>query len=62
LSQHKKNTKARRPKQSKHKTRGKILPVRFANDELEVMIVAAILAKQTPPEWIRSAVNAAVRR
>jgi hypothetical protein len=61
LNHHKKNAEVGRPKQSKRRTIGKIVPVRFANRELEVMIAAAILAKQSLPDWIRSAAIAAVR-
>jgi hypothetical protein len=62
LTQRKKTTNVGTAKPQKGKAKGRIVPVRFAHDELKVMIAAAIVAKQTLPDWIRSAVKAAVKR
>jgi len=39
---------------------GKIVPVRFAPDDLKAMETAAKSAKQSLSEWIRSTIHAAL--
>ena len=62
MSKHKKTKRVGRPKPPKGQAQGRIVPVRFNHDDLKVMIAAAIVAKQTLPEWIRSTLNAALQR
>ena len=61
LSQHKKTKRVGRPKPPKGKAKGRIVPVRFNPDDLKVMIAAAVVAKQTLSDWIRSTLHAAVQ-
>jgi hypothetical protein len=49
-----------RPKLPKHKAKGKIVPVRFAAEELDRVYRAAEKAELTVSQWIRSTLAAAV--
>jgi hypothetical protein len=49
-----------RPKLPKGEAKGKIVPVRFAADELAQVNRAAEKANQTVSQWIRSTLAAAV--
>lgn len=49
-----------RPKLPKEQAKGKIVPVRFAADELDRVLRAAEASKQSVSQWIRSALNAAI--
>ena len=57
------NRKAKigRPKLPKGQAKGKIVPVRFAVDDLKAIEAAARANKQTVSEWIRSTLNAAIQ-
>lgn len=48
-----------RPKLPKEQAKGKIVPVRFAAEELDRVLKAAEASKQTVSQWIRSTLNAA---
>jgi hypothetical protein len=61
LSQHKKTKAVGSPKPLDGKVKGRIVPVRLNHDDLTVMIAAAVVAKQTLTEWIRSTLYAAVQ-
>ena len=50
-----------RPKLPKGQAKGKIVPVRFAADDLKAIEAAARASKQTVSEWIRSTLNAAIQ-
>jgi hypothetical protein len=50
-----------RPKLSEHEAKAKIVPVRFATEELERIQDAANSANQTVSQWIRSTLNAATQ-
>lgn len=54
-----KKRKPGRPKLPKEQAKGKIVPVRFAADELERVLQAADASNQTVSKWIRSTLNAA---
>jgi len=56
---HKKPRKPGRPKLPKDQAKGKIVPVRFASEELKKVHRAAQAADQTVSQWIRSTLNAA---
>jgi hypothetical protein len=62
LRQRKKTKRVGRPKLPKGEAKGRIVPVRLASDELTAMIAAAVAAKKTLSEWMRSTLNAAIRR
>jgi len=49
-----------RPRLPKDQAKGKIVPVRFAPDELERVIEAASASNQTVSQWIRSTLAAAI--
>ena len=51
-----------RPKLSEHEAKGKIVPVRFAADELERIYRAAESSNQTVSKWIRSTLSSATER
>jgi len=51
-----------RPKLAEREAKAKIVPVRFAADELERVTKAARAKEQTISEWIRSTLNAATKR
>jgi hypothetical protein len=54
-----KKRKPGRPKLAEHEAKGKIVPVRFAAEELERVYRAAEKADQTVSQWIRSTLAAA---
>ncbi len=54
-----KKRKPGRPVLPKEQAKGKIVPVRFAADELERIYRAAETSNQTVSKWIRSTLNAA---
>jgi hypothetical protein len=54
-----KKRKPGRPKLAKDQAKGKIVPVRFAAEELERIQDAAEASKQTISQWIRSTLAAA---
>jgi hypothetical protein len=54
-----KKRKPGRPKLPKGEAKGKIVPVRFAAEELERVYRAAWKARQTVSQWIRSTLAAA---
>lgn len=49
-----------RPKLAKHEAKAKIVPVRFASEEIERISKAARKSDQTISQWIRSTLAAAV--
>ena len=51
-----------RPKLPKGEAMGKIVPVRFAVDDLRAMEAKAKAAKQSLSEWIRSTIHAEIAR
>ena len=51
-----------RPKLPRGEAKGRIVPVRFAPDDLKAIEAAAKTDKQTLSEWIRSTLNAAITR
>ena len=61
MAQQKKNKKVGRPKLPKGEAKGRIVPVRFAGDDLKAITAAAKANKQTVSEWIRSTLNAAIQ-
>jgi hypothetical protein len=56
-----KRRKVGRPKLPKGEAKGRIVPVRFTNEDLKAMEAKARENEQTLSEWIRSAVNAAIQ-
>jgi hypothetical protein len=50
-----------RPRLPKDQAKGKIVPVRFARDELERVLKAASANDQTVSQWIRSTLAAATQ-
>ena len=48
-----KKAKIGRPKLPKGEARGRIVPVRFADDEIKAMVRASRAASQTISEWLR---------
>ncbi|HLY40708.1 MAG TPA: hypothetical protein VKR52_05810 [Terracidiphilus sp.] len=48
-----------RPKLPKDQAKAKIVPVRFASEELDRILRAASANDQTVSQWIRSTINAA---
>jgi hypothetical protein len=62
MSKQPKQTKRRpgRPKLAEHEAKAKIVPVRFAANEIDRIAKAATKANQTVSQWIRSTLNAAV--
>jgi len=61
LAHQKKNRKVGRPKLPKGEAKGRIVPVRFAGDDLKAIAAAAKAKNQTVSEWIRSTLNAAIQ-
>jgi predicted HicB family RNase H-like nuclease len=55
-----KKRKPGRPKLAKDQAKGKIVPVRFAEQEIARIMTAAQKANQTVSQWIRSTLSAAV--
>ena len=53
--------KVGRPKLPKGKAKGKIVPVRFAADDLKAVTARAKASNQSISEWIRSTLNAAIQ-
>jgi len=51
-----------RPKLPHGEAKGRIVPVRFAPDDLKAIEAAAKANKQTVSEWIRGTLNAAITR
>jgi len=58
--QPKKARKPGRPKLPRGEAMGRIVPVRFAPDDLRAMEGKAKAAKQSLSEWIRSTIHAAL--
>ena len=54
-----KKRKPGRPKLDKGQAKGKIVPVRFAEQEIARIVAAAENANQTVSQWIRSTLSAA---
>jgi predicted HicB family RNase H-like nuclease len=57
-----KTRKPGRPKLPKGEAMGRIVPVRFAPDDLRAMEAKAMAGKQSLSEWIRSTIHAALNR
>jgi hypothetical protein len=51
--------KVGRPKLPKGEAKGKIVPIRFAPEDLKAITAAAKASNQTLSEWIRETLNAA---
>jgi hypothetical protein len=62
MNQPKKTRKPGRPKLPKGQAKGKIVPVRFAPEDIRAVEEAAKASKQTVSEWIRSTLNAAISK
>lgn len=60
MAQQKKTRKVGRPRLPKGEAMGRIVPVRFAPDDLRAMEAEARTAKKSLSEWIRSTLNAAL--
>lgn len=60
MNRQKKPRAVGRPKLPKGKAKGKIVPVRFAEDALKPIEAAAKASNQSLSEWIRNTVNAAL--
>jgi hypothetical protein len=60
LSQQKKSRKVGRPRMPKGEAKGKIVPVRFALDDLKGIAARAKASKQNVSEWIRSTIHASL--
>jgi predicted HicB family RNase H-like nuclease len=58
--QPKRARKPGRPKLPKGEAMGRIVPVRFAPDDLKAMGAKARAGKQSLSEWIRSTIHAAL--
>lgn len=56
----KKANKVGRPRLPKGEAKGKIVPVRFRQDDLKAIASAAKANGQTVSEWIRSTIRASV--
>jgi predicted HicB family RNase H-like nuclease len=54
-----KKAKIGRPKLPKGEAKGRIVPVRFAPDDLKAIAAQAKASKQTVSEWIRSTLRTA---
>ena len=61
MAQQKKNRKVGRPKLPKGEAKGRIVPVRFAGDDLKAITAAAKAKHQTVSEWIRNTIQATLR-
>jgi predicted HicB family RNase H-like nuclease len=57
-----KTRKPGRPKLPKGQAKGKIVPVRFAPEDIRAVEAAAKQSGQTVSEWIRSTLNAAISK
>ena len=60
MNQRKKSRKVGRPKLPKGEAKGRIVPVRFAVDDLKAMTAKAKTADQSLSEWIRHTIQAAL--
>lgn len=60
MSQQPKPKPVGRPKLAKGEAKGKIVPVRFAEDDLKKITAAAKSRKLPLSQWIRETLNAAV--
>ena len=60
MSQQSKTKKVGRPKLPKGEAKGKIVPVRFAIDDLRSIAARARASKQNVSEWIRSTIHASL--
>ena len=61
MAQQKKNRKVGRPKLPKGEAKGRIVPVRFAGDDLKAIAAAAKASNQNVSEWIRSTIQAVLQ-
>jgi len=50
-----------RPKLPKGEAKGKIVPIRFAPEDLKAITAAAKASDQSISQWIRSTLNAAIQ-
>lgn len=50
-----------RPKLPKGEAKGKIVPIRFAPEDIKAITTAAKANDQTVSQWIRSTINAAIQ-
>lgn len=50
-----------RPKLPKGEAKGKIVPIRFAPEDLKAITAAAKASDQTVSQWIRSTLHAAIQ-
>jgi predicted HicB family RNase H-like nuclease len=53
--------KVGRPKLPKGEAKGKIVPIRFAPEDLKAITAAAKASDQSISQWIRSTLNAAIQ-
>jgi predicted HicB family RNase H-like nuclease len=60
VNQPKRTRKPGRPKLPRGQAKGKIVPVRFAPEDLKAVEGAAKAKKQSLSEWIRSTLSAAI--
>lgn len=60
MSQQKKPRKVGRPKMPKGEAKGRIVPVRFTEDDLKAVTARARASKQNVSEWIRSTIHASL--
>ena len=60
MEQQKKNRKVGRPKLPKGEAKGRIVPVRFAADDLKAIAAKAKASDQNVSEWIRSTIHASL--
>ena len=60
MNQPKRTRKPGRPKLPRGQAKGKIVPVRFASEDLRAVEAAAKAKKQSISEWIRSTLSAAI--
>jgi hypothetical protein len=60
VTEAKKTRKPGRPKLPKGEAKGKIVPVRFAPDDIRRIEAKARISKQTVSQWIRSTLYAAI--
>jgi predicted HicB family RNase H-like nuclease len=62
VNQPKRSRKPGRPKLPKGQAKGKIVPVRFAPEDIRAVEAAAKANKQSVSEWIRTTLNAAISK
>jgi predicted HicB family RNase H-like nuclease len=53
--------KVGRPRLPKGEAKGKIVPIRFAPEDLKAITAAAKASDKTVSQWIRSTLDAAIR-